>query len=247
VGRKRELKGEFEFTPAEVIDLTSLIASKGARDLLLDDPLIAEYCLQTTQSEKESCIDRLLTEVDHAATGLEQDSLEGIKSLESLLGELRNTPERKTVLLLSSGMPMADNGNGRPNLGNALRTMGEQAAYANATVHVIYFDRNDDAAFNVGSRRSRPATVRTKSIDTRALAQFSQPSGGLLLTSEVGSGESEMERLLADSASYYVLGVEPDARDRDGRPHRVEVKINEKGAEVRSRQLVLVPRPGPSR
>jgi VWFA-related protein len=246
-GRKRELKGDFEFTPAEVIDLTSVIASKGDRDLLLDDPLIRQHCTQSTDLERDSCLDRLLSEVDHAATGLEQDALEGIKSLDALLGELRNTPERKTVLLLSGGMPMADNGNGRPNLGNALKTMGEQAAYANATVHVIYFNSNDDAAFSVDSRRSRPSTVRTKSIDTRALAQFSQPSGGLLLTSEVGAGEAEMERLLADSAAYYVLGVEPDARDRDGRPHRVEVKLKDKGAEVRSRQLVLVPRPAPSR
>jgi hypothetical protein len=61
----------------------------------------------------------------------------------------------------------------------------------------------------------------------------------------VGSGESEIERVLGDSSAYYVLGVEPDARDRDGRPHRVEVKIRERNAEVRSRQLVIVP--GPSR
>ena len=40
-----------------------------------------------------------------------------------------------------------------------------------------------------------------------------------------------------------VLGVEPDAKDRDGRPHRLEVKVKKGGLEVRSRQLVLVPKP----
>jgi hypothetical protein len=183
--------------------------------------------------------------VQEAALGLEQDALDGIASLGALLEQLRTTPERKTVLLLSGGMPTADNGNGRPNLGNALKTMGEQAAYANATVHVIYFDRSVDAAFSVDSRRDRTATVRTKSIDTNALGQFSQPSGGLLLTAEVGSGEKEVARIVADTSAYYVLGVEPDARDRDGRPHRVEVKTRDKGVEVRSRQFVLVPRPRP--
>jgi VWFA-related protein len=240
-GRKRDLQGEFELTATEVIDLTGVAASK-PRNMLGQDPLILEFC-PSGGPEQDLCIDRLLTEMDHSATSLEQDALDAIAGMDSLLQELRATPERKTVLLMSGGMPMADSGHGRPNLGNALKTMGEQAAYANATVHTIYFNKNDDAAFALDSRRHRPSTVRTRSIDMRALAQFSEPSGGLLLASDVGAGEAEIERLLADSAAYYVLGVEPDARDRDGRPHRIQVKIKEKGADVRSRRLVVVARP----
>ncbi len=241
-GRKRDLKGIFEFTAAEVIDITGAMASK-SREQLLTDETITQHCGQQP-GPLDSCVDRVLSEVEEAALGLEQDALDGISSLGLLLAELRSTPERKTVVLLSGGMPMADNGSGRPNLGNALKTMGEQAAYANATVHVIYFDRSANVAFAGDSRRNQPSTVRTRSIDTRALDQFSQPSGGLLLTSEVGAAEPEVDRILADGSAHYVLGVEPDAKDRDGRPHRVEVKIKEKGADIRSRQLVLVPRPG---
>jgi hypothetical protein len=39
-----------------------------------------------------------------------------------------------------------------------------------------------------------------------------------------------------------VLGVEPDARDRNGRPHRLRVRVGDRDARVRARQLVVVPR-----
>ena len=51
-----------------------------------------------------------------------------------------------------------------------------------------------------------------------------------------------VDRLLAEASTSYVLGVEPDPRDRDGRPHRIQVKVKQQGATVRSRQLVVVPR-----
>jgi hypothetical protein len=107
-GRKRDLPGEFEFTATEVIDLTAAVASM-PRKMLASDQLILEHC-PLRGPEQDTCIDRLLIEVDEAATGLEQDALLSIAGLDYLLEELRTTPEQKTVLLLSGGMPMADRG-----------------------------------------------------------------------------------------------------------------------------------------
>ena len=39
-----------------------------------------------------------------------------------------------------------------------------------------------------------------------------------------------------------MLGVEPEDRDRDGRAHRIQVKVKQQGTTVRSRQLVVVPK-----
>jgi hypothetical protein len=155
---------------------------------------------------------------------------------------MRRWPGRKTVLLLSGGLPLSDRGSGAPSVGNALQKMGEQAAYANATVHAIYFDGNQEAAFSAESTRGRVSSSRSQTIDTKALSEFASPSGGLLLMSQAGAGEKEVDRLLAETSTSYVLGVEPDERDRDGRPHRIQVKVRQPGANVRSRQLVVVPR-----
>jgi VWFA-related protein len=240
IGHKREIKGNFDFSAPEVIDITAVMASK-ARDQLKDDETITRYC--SSGLDPEACVDVVTSEVEQAALALEQDDLDGLAGLERLLLGMQTTPERKTVLLLSGGMPMADRGSARPDIGNALKKMGEQAAFGNATIHVVYFDRNHERAASTESRRDRPSNSRMQTVDTKALLEISRSSGGLLLTSNTGGAEAELQRILTESSAYYVLGVEPDAKDRDGRPHRLEVKVKKGGLEVRSRQLVLVPKP----
>jgi len=262
VGSRPEMKGQFEFSTAEIIDITGALASKSLDQLRMeslgtpeqaqrtpmrsDNDVVASEVIQrhcATESAPQSCFDRVLVEVEQEALVLEQNALRGIGGLDSLLQVLQGTPERKTVLLLSGGMPTSDRGNGRPTVGNALKKIGEQAAYANATVNVIMFDRTADVAFSTETESSHFSTVRGRSINSRALTEFSEPSGGLLLISDTGSAEGEVDRMLARSAAYYLLGVEPDNKDRDGRPHKVQVKVRQKDADVKSRQLVIVPKP----
>jgi len=257
VGRKLDQKYSFEFTPAEVIDIMAAVDTKpnfqledevrrnrrqrslpGADDQTWSDEVISKHCFGTDPS----CFQSVVSEAATVAVGLETNALMSIAGLEDLLTILRRSPGRKTVLLLSGGLPLSDRGHGAPSVGNALQKMGEQAAYANATVHAIYFDRNGEAAFSAESTRARVSSIRSQTIDTKALGEFAAPSGGLLLMSQAGAAEKEVDRLLAEASTSYVLGVEPDPRDRDGRPHRIQVKVKQQGATVRSRQLVVVPR-----
>ena len=50
------------------------------------------------------------------------------------------------------------------------------------------------------------------------------------------------DRLLAETSAYYLLGVAPDARDLDNRTHTLKVRVAERGATVRSRQFVWLPK-----
>ena len=260
IGRKIDVKNSYEFTPAEVIDILAAADSKsriqledemrrnrrqrfgspvGSDDQTFSQEVIAKHCESETDA---TCFDRVISEATAYAFGLQTNALMSIAGLEDLLGLLQNFPGRKTVLMLSGGIPLSDRNSGVPSVGNALRKMGEQAAYANATVHAIYFDRSHETAFSAESRRGAVSSIRSQNIDTRALAEFSAPSGGLLLTSQVGAGEREVDRLLTETSTSYVLGVEPDERDRDGRAHRIQVKVRQPGTKVRNRQLVVVPR-----
>jgi VWFA-related protein len=257
MGRKLDIKNQFEFTPAEVIDILAALDMKprfqleqearnnmrarsagAADDPSFNDEVISKHCSGTDPS----CLDNVISEARSVAFSLETNAMMSIAGLEDLLTLLRRSPGRKTVLLLSGGIPLSDRGTSAPNAGNALRRMGEQAAYANATVHAIYFDGNHNASFSAEFTRARVSSIRSQTIDTRALSEFAAPSGGLLLMSQAGAGENAVDRLLAETSTSYVLGVEPDERDRDGRAHRIQVKVKQPGAKVRSRQLVVVPR-----
>jgi VWFA-related protein len=248
VGRKAVVPGQFDMTVEQIIDITATAANQS---LTASRRTIGQMFTEGTASGEQmdcsgttvACTETALSEAQGLASALEEEVLQGLTGLDSLLRLLQSFPGRKTVLLLSGGMPVSDRGGGRPNLADDVKALGEQATYANATINTLYFDPNLNTSFSVESRRPRMSSGRTRVIYTRALAEFSEPSGGRLVEVSTGAGEVEIDRLLAQSSTYYVLGVEPDARDRDGRPHRIQVKVGQRGVSVLSRQLVVVPRP----
>ena len=49
-------------------------------------------------------------------------------------------------------------------------------------------------------------------------------------------------RVLRETGAYYLLGVEPDSTDADGRAHFLRVNVSQKGVTVRVRTEILIPR-----
>jgi len=252
MGRKPG-SGLIEMSVEQVIDITSAIATQTQMQsratvtrMMTDDTGLngdasdSSICSATTAA----CTEQALSEAQSLATSFEQDMLQGLAGLDSLLRELQESPGRKTVILLSGGMPVSDRSGGRPALADEVKRLGEQATYANATINTIYFDPSTTASFSVNTRKPKIGTGRSLGIYTRALSEFSEPSGGMLLMASSGAGEREIDRILNDISTYYVLGVEPDDRDRDGRPHQLRVKVAQRDVNIRNRHLVVVPRPG---
>jgi len=44
------------------------------------------------------------------------------------------------------------------------------------------------------------------------------------------------------ASAYYLVGVEPTDADRDCKPHMLKVKVHARGATVRHRTVVLIPK-----
>ena len=66
-------------------------------------------------------------------------------------------------------------------------------------------------------------------------------AGGSLFQVFVGA-DIAFDRVLRETAAAYLLGVEPLEGDRDGKTHRISVKVRMSGAEVRSRREVMLPK-----
>jgi VWFA-related protein len=246
VGRKTVVPGVFELSVEQIIDISTAM---NAHSTLNARAVVGGMLNQQGAGEPIDCegntalcIETAMNETEGIANALEEEVLQGIAGLEELLRQLQKSPGRKTVLLLSSGMPISDRSAGRPNVGNEIKRLGEQATYANATIHSLFFDPAVNSSFSTEGRRPREGSGRTRAIYTRALVEFSEPSGGTLLDVSSSAGEAEIDRLVSQISTYYVLGVEPEARDRDGRPHRLTVRVRPRGATVQHRQLVVVPR-----
>jgi VWFA-related protein len=252
-GRRGPLPTSFDLSVAEIVDLTAQAyrlrgtgtGSQLANSTPVEDESLSAVTLRECPADprgQRACGEVIIAEAQALSLHLEEQVLRTLSGINSLLGLLRDYPGRKTVLVMSAGMPVSDRIGGRPNVGDEVRKLGEQAAYANATVYSLYIDPDTNGSYSVQKQRPRaPASGRQRNIQSKLLDDFALPTGGTLLRVETGFGDDQIDRVVLESSSYYLLGVEPIDTDRDGRPHRLRVRVNARNSVVRSRQWVVVP------
>ncbi|HEY7498459.1 MAG TPA: hypothetical protein VH740_08095 [Vicinamibacterales bacterium] len=57
------------------------------------------------------------------------------------------------------------------------------------------------------------------------------------------TGETTLVRIARETSSYYVLGFEPQANERNGASRQLDVKVMREGVAVRARPNITIPRP----
>jgi VWFA-related protein len=73
-----------------------------------------------------------------------------------------------------------------------------------------------------------------------SLRYFADETGGLAFVNS-NDADAAFRRILEDNSSYYLIGyVSPDSR-RDGRYHRVSIRVNRPGVRVRARKGYYAP------
>jgi VWFA-related protein len=176
------------------------------------------------------------------ATQLERQAEESLTGLEGLLRALEEVPGRKAVVLVSAGLLVSDRPDGRPDVGNIARSMGQTAARANATVYTVHID-TVTSSLGLASQKATGSSqlARDRALYGNWLSDFSESAGGRLIYVPSGSADFAFDRVLRETSAHYLLGVEPAAADRDGQPRQLKVKVNRRGVSVRSRQWVVIP------
>jgi VWFA-related protein len=239
------------FNPSDLIDFTSPRAPGSGNPR--PDPLILRRAaeLAATSSQCDS-IERLLANAKASALIEEAEIAQRLGGLRSMLQALAKSPARKTVVLLSAGIINNDRAGGRPDIGIDLGTIvGQDAARANATIYTLWVDnlrRESTMASASGAPRSTDNYQRDAALVSAPLDRLTAASGGAMFNVIQGGGEFAFERVLLETSASYVLGVEPEAADRDGRARQLKVNVTglPRGATVRARSWVVVPGTAPT-
>jgi len=79
------------------------------------------------------------------------------------------------------------------------------------------------------------ATMDDRYVRAEGLELLTSASRGALFNI-VGTGAGVFDRIEAELSGYYLIGVESNPADRDGKTHSVRVEVNRKGLIVRSRR-----------
>ena len=201
--------------------------------------------LRECGSESDSpCAQNIEREVNMLAFYYENQVTQEVNGLTDMMRTVGTRSGRKTVVLVSAGMPAADRPGARPNMSDLAKVLGEEAARANATIYTLFLDSTLSQAYAAETRKADQHPVfqaRESEVLSRFLDQFASTSGGALMHVVVGAGENALGQILRETSAYYLLGVEPAESDRDGQTHKLRVRVDAKGATVRSRTWVHVP------
>ncbi len=175
-------------------------------------------CRQEVDAEALTLADQLRRSSDMTIRGL-RDVLDALKVLDG----------PKTLILMSEGFSVRDNG-----------LTSELGALAAATRTSIYALKLDSQLFDITNSRA-PVTQPSNNLRNDGLESLAADARGTLFLVN-GTGSQLFTHIEAELSGYYLLGVESEAADRDRKTRAIHIDVARRGATVRTRrQLLNVP------
>ena len=187
-----------------------------------------------TQRAIQLCRQEIQAEAQQVAGEARVDSDLTLRSLRDVLTNLRAVDAPKTLLLVSQGF-LADN---QRDDASRVSEIGGLAAAARTSIYAFRLDSNPtDVTRARGSLN--PALIAEDRRERRnGLEALTSAARGALFD-VAGTGAGVFERVTAEISGYYLLGVEPDSRDRDGKPHPIRVDVGRTGLTVRAHRTMM--------
>jgi VWFA-related protein len=189
------------------------------------------------------CMNSVELEMNETVSGLELQAARSLHGLREVVGALKAVEGRKTVVVLSAGVPSGDRTGGRLYMSSDATQAGKEAADAGILLYTLHLNTSFLDAFSPDAPSAAQTAMRDSSTYSKGLDIFNGHAGGTFLEVNTGS-DFAVARVVRESAAYYLLGVEVQDADRDGRTHLIQVKTNKGGTNVRSRPNVVIPRRG---
>ena len=149
------------------------------------------------------------------------------------LAEIPN--RRKAVLLVSQGIPLS--------LEEIITNPYASGAWQGLRDFIVTAQRSNVAVYPVDPcGLSRDAGC---SMDTQDhLRSIAEGTGGFAVLN-TNAPELGVERMVAESGSYYLLGYYSPAPPNDGKRHRIKVRVNRDDVKVRAREGYFAARQTP--
>jgi VWFA-related protein len=227
-GLYSEPMGRFNLSPSEAIAIAS-----GDRDTQL--MVLRRECPGGGCNQNE-----IRNEAIGFAGTIEMRVSQSLGGLRGLVRGLEDVPGRKTLVLVSGGLITTDRGSGRANAAAEISALAREVARANISVFALHLDWSFLEAMSA-RRGLRLSYFRDANMAATGLEMIAGAAGGAMFRVQGTSPDVAFDRVLRETSAHYLLGVEVAAADRDGRVKPIRVRVNRRGATVRSRTTVLIP------
>lgn len=178
----------------------------------------------TGNSELGTCVRMIQDEAATVATYAHQRTLDSVSGLAGLLKRLGTNDTPKTIVWVSEGLVIDGERFVTSNLGPLL-----------AAAHATIFALKPEPSESDASRPRAPQNqAQERAIRETGLMRVTHMSGGEMFR-VISNPELSFKRLATELSGYYLIGFEPEAKDRDGKQHKISVDVRRSGLVVRAR------------
>jgi VWFA-related protein len=199
---------------------------------LTAEQVVARECagLRSGSSQFVQCRQEVEVEANQLADQVKRSSDLTIRNLREVLRAMQSLDGPKTLILMSEGFTVLDAG-----------LTSELGALAAATRTSIYALKLDNQLFDISNSGRVQANDPRFNVRFEGLEALADAARGTIFN-VTGTGSQLFAHIESELSGYYLLGVESDPGDRDGRPHAIRIDVSRRGATVRTRrQLLNVP------
>ena len=189
--------------------------------------VLARECAGLRLADAEVCRAEVEIEARTLARDTNHEGEETIQALTALFSGLRTIDAPKTLILITEGFVSTE--------AARIMELGAMAASARTSVYAM---KLDNQLFDITSSRAPVSPFADRQAQSEGLEMLAGAARGALFT-VTGSGEALFDRISSELSGYYLLGVESDGRDKDGKPHPIRVEVSRRGAVVRSRRQLV--------
>lgn len=233
--------GNEMYGASRTVSLAEAYALVTGRDRRLWDAAVQEECRWArSATEYSSCMAELEANARvlvGAARAAAQSSAQALTRLVTRLGAVEGP---KHVVLIGESLVTGTSFGSTDGLGD-LAPLAELTQRSRVNLYVLHLDR----AFLQSLDVSKPRPSRTPLEDVHllndGLAEVAGITGGAYLKL-MTAADPAFDRIARETSASYIVGIETDAADRDGKAHRIDVRVNRPGTEVRARKQFVAGR-----
>ena len=178
------------------------------------------------------CMDRVREDARAIVRSAQSDAAISLTALRSLVARLSAMEGEKTLVLISGGLVIDRDL-------SSLGWVAGDTSLARTTVHAL---RLIAPHADVHDTRQNHSVSQDHDLASSGLEMLVGRSGGLTFD-VAGPDRHVFDRLSLEMSAYYLIAFDPEPRDRDGKPHRISVKVSRPGLTLRARPEFVVPVP----
>ena len=232
IGTAQHTLNEVQLSPTEVLSIT-----RGDNRYL--GPVLDRECQfvfatdadpLSRQQEMAACRSNVEQEARSLAVLLREQTTASLNMLRAIVTQLKGIPAPKTLVWVSQGMLADDR---RPDIAR----LADEALAARVNIYVLHLDPPDHA--DASAPRVFSTFTEDRELMTEGL-EFMAGVGRGALFRTTGTAEFAFTQIANELAGSYLLTIEPQPSDRDGRTHDIDLKVRRAGAVVRSRHRFTV-------